>query len=115
MRLLCVTAHAWSKLFHDFFPVFDHRARAAFRALSARSSAVSFLARAFPPFNPPKRPSATAAAFFPPDILGFTTDISHKGDHHRKPRSQPPPHAPQAHAFDSIPVSATLLRQMPEQ
>ncbi len=37
---------------------------AAFRALSLRCSAVNFLALAFPPFNPPSLPSATAAAFF---------------------------------------------------
>jgi hypothetical protein len=46
------------------FPFFAHRARATFRALARRCSAVSFRARAFPPFNPPSRPSATAAAFF---------------------------------------------------
>ena len=51
------------KIFFHFF-CFDHRARAALRALSRRCSAVSFLALAFPPFNPPSRPSATAAAFF---------------------------------------------------
>jgi hypothetical protein len=48
--------------FHRFF--LDQRAAAALRALARRSSAVSFRARAFPPFNPPSRPSATAAAFF---------------------------------------------------
>jgi hypothetical protein len=37
-----------------------HRARAAFRADSLRSSAVIFRTRAFPP----RRPSATAAGFF---------------------------------------------------
>jgi hypothetical protein len=39
---------------------FAHRASAAFLAISARSSALSLLAVAFPPF----RPSATAAGFF---------------------------------------------------
>ena len=48
-----------------FFLRLDHRATAAFRALSFRCSAVNFAARAFPPFNPPSRPSATAAAFLP--------------------------------------------------
>ena len=47
---------------HLFF--FAHRATAAFRALCARCLAVSFRARAFPPFKPPSLPSATAAAFF---------------------------------------------------
>jgi len=37
---------------------------AALLALSVRSSGVSLFARAFPPFNPPNRPRATAAAFF---------------------------------------------------
>ena len=41
-----------------------HRARAAFRALAARSSGVILAARAGPPFFPPLRPSATAAGFF---------------------------------------------------
>lgn len=41
----------------------DQRARAAFRALFSRCSGVNFLARAFPPFRPPNRPSATAAGF----------------------------------------------------
>src|SRR5207245_2037492 len=36
----------------------------ALLALCVRSSAVSFFASAFPPFNPPSRPRATAAAFF---------------------------------------------------
>jgi hypothetical protein len=40
-----------------------HRARAAFRALAARSSAVMLAARAGPPFLPPLRPRATAAGF----------------------------------------------------
>jgi len=36
----------------------------ALSAISLRRSAESFFARAFPPFNPPSLPSATAAAFF---------------------------------------------------
>jgi hypothetical protein len=40
------------------------RARAAFLALAARSSAVMLAARAGPPFLPPLRPRATAAGFF---------------------------------------------------
>ena len=41
-----------------------HRALAAFRADSARSSAVIPFALAAPPFTPPRRPRATAAGFF---------------------------------------------------
>ncbi len=41
-----------------------HRARAALRAISRRSSAVSFAARAFPPFEAPSFESATACGFF---------------------------------------------------
>ena len=41
-----------------------HRAAAALRADSRRCSGVIFAARAAPPFNPPSRPSSTAAAFF---------------------------------------------------
>jgi hypothetical protein len=40
------------------------RAVTARTAISLRRSAVSFRARALPPFSPPSRPSATAAAFF---------------------------------------------------
>jgi hypothetical protein len=56
-----VTAHALSTA---FIFCFDHRTSAAFLALFDRSSAVSFCARALPPFNPPSLPSFTAAAFF---------------------------------------------------
>ncbi len=41
-----------------------HRTLAAFRAMALRRLELSFLARAGPPFLPPKRPSATAAGFF---------------------------------------------------
>ena len=62
---------------HSYF--FDHRAIAALRALRVRCSAVSFRARAFPPFKPPSRPSATAAAFF----FVFAMDgKSHNPTHH---------------------------------
>lgn len=44
-----------------FFP---QRERAAFFAIAERLAALNFAARAFPPFNPPSRPSATAAGFF---------------------------------------------------
>jgi len=44
--------------------VLAHLATTAFRALSLRCSAVSLVARAGPPFMPPLRPKATAAAFF---------------------------------------------------
>jgi hypothetical protein len=64
MVALCVTAHAYSRTYFGFFAPLDHRAAAALLALAFRWPAVSFLARALPPFNPPSRPSATAAAFF---------------------------------------------------
>jgi hypothetical protein len=47
-----------------FFTIQDHRAFAAFLAICLRALALSFFARALPPFKPPSRPSATAAAFF---------------------------------------------------
>jgi heme A synthase len=53
-----------SSIVNTFYWEFFHRAAAAFFAMAVRSLAVSFLARAFPPSNPPSRPSATAAAFF---------------------------------------------------
>ena len=55
-----------SRISNNFLQLFffAHRATAAFRALCARCFAVSFLARALPPFKPPSRPRATAAAFF---------------------------------------------------
>jgi hypothetical protein len=40
------------------------RARAARRAISLRRRALSFAARALPPFNPPSRPNAIACGFF---------------------------------------------------
>lgn len=42
----------------------DHRALAAFWAISARLDLLSELALAAPPFRPPNRPKATAAGFF---------------------------------------------------
>jgi len=55
-----------SRIRKNYFRLFAvaQRARAAFRALRSRCAGVSFRARAFPPFSPPSRPSATAAAFF---------------------------------------------------
>lgn len=55
-----------SRISNNYFRFFAgaQRARAAFRALRFRCPAVSFRARAFPPFSPPSLPSATAAAFF---------------------------------------------------
>src|SRR5260370_1902132 len=44
---------------------FDHRARAAFLALSDRCFFVILAARALPPFRPPRRPSSTAKGSFP--------------------------------------------------
>jgi hypothetical protein len=55
-----------SRIRKNFFQLFflDQRATAALRALALRSAADSLAARAFPPFSPPSRPKATAAAFF---------------------------------------------------
>jgi hypothetical protein len=47
-----------------FMLYFFHLALAAFFAISDRSSAVSFFARAAPPFKPPSRPNSWAALFF---------------------------------------------------
>ena len=44
--------------------LFDQREMAAFFAISFRRSGLSFAALAFPPFNPPSLPRATAAGFF---------------------------------------------------
>jgi len=55
-----------SRTINDIFSLyifFDHRASAARRALAFRCAGVSFAASALPPFNPPNRPSATAAGF----------------------------------------------------
>ena len=41
------------------------RERAAFTAILRRCRTVSFKALALPPLNPPNRPNATAAGFFP--------------------------------------------------
>jgi IS1 family transposase len=46
----------------------SHLAITAVRAISLRRSGVNLAARAFPPFNPPSLPSATAAGFFFLDI-----------------------------------------------
>lgn len=62
------------KLFQIFF--LDHLALAAFRALAVLSAADNFAARAFPPFIPPSRPRATAAAFF---AFFAMPDRCHKG------------------------------------
>ncbi len=51
-------------------PFFPHRAAAAFCADTRRSSGVIAAARARPPFNPPLRPSATAAGSFPSSAGG---------------------------------------------
>ncbi len=55
---------------YNYFP---HRAAAAFFALAALCFLVNDFARAFPPFNPPLRPSATAFGSFPAsgsDVFG---------------------------------------------
>jgi len=46
------------------FVTFDHRARAAFRALALRCSGVSLAALVFPPLEPPIFPKAIACGFF---------------------------------------------------
>lgn len=56
-----------------FFP---HRARAAFLAIALRRDALSFAARAFPPFCPPSRPSATAAGFFRSSVAARTIEAA---------------------------------------
>lgn len=48
---------------HDFSFVLAQRALAAFLAIAVRRFGLNFAARAEPPFNPPRRPSATAFAF----------------------------------------------------
>lgn len=50
--------------FFTGFLALAQRASTALRALALRSAAVSFAARALPPFSPPRRPRATAAGFF---------------------------------------------------
>lgn len=42
------------------------------------ADAESFSARAFPPFNPPSRPSATAAGFFDSYAFAATPQRSHE-------------------------------------
>ncbi len=64
MLKVCVTARAYSIQFYTFLRFFDHRASAAFRAAVFRCAGDILAANAGPPFNPPSRPSATAAGFF---------------------------------------------------
>jgi hypothetical protein len=52
------------KLFWGVYLTSAHLDLAAFRAIALRLFGDSFSARAFPPFNPPSFPSATAAGFF---------------------------------------------------
>jgi len=54
-------------LFHYAFGFVPHLACAAFSAISFLRLGVRAADRAFPPFNPPLRPNATAAEFFPKD------------------------------------------------
>jgi hypothetical protein len=49
---------------YGVFDFLDHRACAALRAAVLRCSGVMLAVLAGPPFNPPSRPSATAAGFF---------------------------------------------------
>ena len=56
------------KIHNHFSIFFPHLAFAAFFAAALRCFGVSFSARALPPFNPPSRPSATAAGFLPASL-----------------------------------------------
>ena len=69
-----------SRIRNNLFQIsfFDQRATAALRALALRSAADSFAARAFPPFNPPSLPSATAAAFFLIFAIHPEESLSHR-------------------------------------
>ena len=58
----CKLYHGFRRFEEDFLP---HLILAPSLAISRRLSRVSLLALALPPFNPPKRPSATAAGFLP--------------------------------------------------
>src|SRR2546423_7651336 len=54
----------WTTTTNHFFDFFlPHRFAAPAFPISLRRAADNFAARAFPPFNPPKRPRATAAGF----------------------------------------------------
>jgi hypothetical protein len=55
-----------------YFLRFRHRVRIALRAIRERSLAVSFFARAIPPFEAPSNPSATAAGF----LVFFSTCVA---------------------------------------
>ena len=57
----CHKHHQAAKCYFDT----PHRARAAFFPIALSFFFPSFFARAGPPFNPPSRPSATAAGFLP--------------------------------------------------
>jgi hypothetical protein len=59
------------QVFHYFWCL-SHLAFAASRAISLRLLAERLSDRAFPPFNPPSRPRATAAGFFSPLVLAAT-------------------------------------------
>ena len=50
---------------YDLLFSFAHLAVAALLAICDLADGGSLLALAFPPFNPPSRPNATAAGFFP--------------------------------------------------
>lgn len=60
----------WGKVARVTYLCLFHRAIAAALAISFSLRLESFAALAGPPFIPPSRPSATAAAFFPSGVMG---------------------------------------------
>ncbi len=87
MIVFCQTALAFSTGFQVFFLFFDHRAVAALRAAAFRCAGVMLAVRAGPPFNPPSRPSATAAGFlFALDLIFMEGDNSSPRMHPVEPR-----------------------------
>jgi hypothetical protein len=63
-RANCVTTRDVDGIYSVGQTYFFHRAAAAFLALADLCFFVIFAARAFPPFNPPRRPSSTAIGSF---------------------------------------------------
>jgi len=100
------------KTFH-FFRCCCHRASAAFRAPSALCLGVSFLARALPPFKPPSRPKATAAAFFSVSAIGstFTQNHNERKPHSTTERTQPVPFREHKSCFSA--AGPPLLEHFP--
>ena len=87
LLILCQTALAYSTEFQVFFLFFDQRASAALRAAVLRCDGVMLAVRAGPPFNPPSRPSATAAGFlYALDLIFMTGDFPSPRMHPIQPR-----------------------------